>query len=122
MPVAECLLIISALAMSSSRLASIIRRWRKLKSQHVSAVCMQRQHNERVTGWPRAPRAAAANLPLEKRDAFLERVAAHLRIRLGTFTDADVAQAAETALRGLVHNPAASERFPLRHVALLPIS
>ena len=52
---------------------------------------------------------AARVLAPEKRDALLQRVAANLLIRCGraSFTDADVAFAAQAALRGLVHEPAA---------------
>ncbi len=50
--------------------------------------------------------ASAATLPQEKRDVFLQRVSAVLE-RIGRFDDADVADAAQAALQGLVHHSAA---------------
>jgi hypothetical protein len=50
---------------------------------------------------------AARVLPPEKRSVFLERVAAYLQIQCGRFGDHDVANAAQLALRGLLHQPAA---------------
>ena len=49
---------------------------------------------------------AARTLPVERRDTFLQRVGAMLRVR-GRFTDADVADVAKLALTGLVQEPAA---------------
>jgi hypothetical protein len=51
---------------------------------------------------------AAAPIPFEKRAIFLERVAGHLgRIGYQRVFDDDVAHAVATALKGLVHAPAA---------------
>jgi len=50
---------------------------------------------------------AARALPPEKRSDYLQRVAAHLQIRCGRYSDADVGFATQQALRGLVHEPAA---------------
>ena len=51
---------------------------------------------------------AARTLPVEKRDTFLQRIAAMLALRgRGHFGDSDVADVAQLALRGLVHEPAA---------------
>jgi hypothetical protein len=50
--------------------------------------------------------AAASNLPPERRDAFLRRVGAMLRVR-GVFDDHDVADVARLALTGLAHSSAA---------------
>jgi hypothetical protein len=51
---------------------------------------------------------AARVLPVEKRDTFLQRIAAMLAVRgRGRFTDADVADVAQLALTGLAHQPAA---------------
>jgi hypothetical protein len=41
--------------------------------------------------------AGAANLPPDKRAAYLERIAAHLQIRCGRFNDGDVANAVQSA-------------------------
>jgi hypothetical protein len=43
----------------------------------------------------------------EKRGAYLERVAAHLQIRLGRYSDNDVATAARMALNSLTQHAAA---------------
>ena len=48
---------------------------------------------------------AARSLPVEKRDIYLQRIAAMLAMR-GRFTDADVADVAKLAMAGLVHEPA----------------
>ena len=45
-------------------------------------------------------------VPVEKRDVYLQRIAAMLALR-GRFTDADVADVARLALTGLAHQPAA---------------
>jgi len=45
--------------------------------------------------------ALARDVPVEKRDVFLQRVAAHLQIRLGRYSDDDVAAAARMALTSL---------------------
>ena len=50
---------------------------------------------------------AAAALPVEKRSDYLQRVAAHLHIRCGRYTDSDVADAAQAALANLIHHSAA---------------
>jgi hypothetical protein len=51
---------------------------------------------------------AARLIPVEKRDVFLQRIAAMLALRgRGRFTDTDVADVAQLALAGLVHQPAA---------------
>jgi hypothetical protein len=49
---------------------------------------------------------AASGLPVEKRSAFLERVAARLQL-LGSFTDLDLDDAVRLALRGLIQESAA---------------
>ena len=49
---------------------------------------------------------AARTLAPEKRDTFLRRILAVLNLR-GRFTDDDVADAAQRALTGLAHQPAA---------------
>ena len=49
---------------------------------------------------------AAHALPVERRDTFLQRVGAMLRMR-HRFTDADVADVAKLALTGLAQQPAA---------------
>lgn len=54
----------------------------------------------------KAVMTAAAPLPVEKRSAFLERVAAQLKLR-SHWTDQDGDRAVQTALRGLIHEPAA---------------
>lgn len=52
--------------------------------------------------------AAAASLEPARRSQFLERLAAMLAYRgRGHFSDDDVADAAQRALTGLVHTPAA---------------
>lgn len=50
---------------------------------------------------------AAHALPLERRDTFLQRVGAMLRMR-HRFTDADVADVARLAVCGLIHQTADS--------------
>ena len=50
---------------------------------------------------------AAHALPVERRDIFLQRCGAMLRMR-GRFTDDDVRQVAELALCGLAHRTAES--------------
>jgi Mg-chelatase subunit ChlI len=51
---------------------------------------------------------AARTLSVEKRDVFLQRIAAMLALRgRGRFTDTDVADVAQLALAGLAHQPAA---------------
>ena len=55
---------------------------------------------------------AARTLPVEKRDLYLQRIAAMLTQRgRGHVTDADVTDVAKLALTGLAHQPAAA-----RHV------
>jgi hypothetical protein len=49
---------------------------------------------------------AAQTLPVERRDTFLQRVGAMLRMR-HRFTDADVTDVVQLALTGLAHQPAA---------------
>ena len=49
---------------------------------------------------------AAAALAPDRRDIFLQRVGAMLRMR-GRFTDADVSDVAQLAMTGLAHQPAA---------------
>jgi hypothetical protein len=50
--------------------------------------------------------AAARLLPLEKRDLFLQRIAAALTLRgCDRFNDADVAEVVQLALRGLIQQP-----------------
>jgi hypothetical protein len=49
---------------------------------------------------------AAGSLPVEKRLAFLERVAARLRLRGSHFTDADLGAAIQAALTGLIQSAA----------------
>ena len=50
---------------------------------------------------------AARVLPVEKRDIFLQRVAAMLALRgRGRFTDTDVADVAQLALAGLIQTAA----------------
>jgi hypothetical protein len=51
---------------------------------------------------------AAGALPVEKRSDYLQRVAADLTVRHGfRFTNADVSEAAQAALAGLMQHPAA---------------
>ena len=51
---------------------------------------------------------AARTVPVEKRDTFLQRIAAMLTQRgRGHFGDADVTDVAKLALTGLAHQPAA---------------
>ena len=51
---------------------------------------------------------AARTLPVEKRDLYLQRIAAMLAVRgRGHFADSDVAKVTALALRGLVHTDAA---------------
>jgi hypothetical protein len=50
----------------------------------------------------------AGLLPVEKRGDYLQRVAAHLQIRCGRFTDRDVSAACATALASLVQHPSAA--------------
>jgi len=49
---------------------------------------------------------AAGSVPVEKRSAFLERVAARLRLRGPHFTDADLGAAIRAALTGLIPSAA----------------
>ena len=49
---------------------------------------------------------AARTLPVERRDTFLQRVGAMLRMR-GRFSDGDVTDVVQLALTGLAHQPAA---------------
>jgi hypothetical protein len=50
----------------------------------------------------------AGTLPVEKRDLYLQRIAAMLTMRgRGRFNDADVADVVQLAMAGLVHQPAA---------------
>ena len=50
----------------------------------------------------------ARTLPVEKRDLYLQRIAAMLTVRgRGRFNDADVAEVTKLAIAGLVHQPAA---------------
>ena len=50
---------------------------------------------------------AARSVPVEKRDTFLQRIAAMLAVRgRGRFTDTDVADVAHLALAGLVQQSA----------------
>lgn len=52
---------------------------------------------------------AARSVPVEKRDIFLQRIAAMLAMRgRGRFTDTDVADVAQLALAGLVQQSADS--------------
>ena len=53
----------------------------------------------------RAVMDAAANVAVEKRDLFLQRVGAALKL-CGRCTDGDVSAAVTMALQGLVHEPA----------------
>jgi hypothetical protein len=51
---------------------------------------------------------AAGPLPVDKRSAFLERVAAHLgRLGYSRVKDSDVESAVRKSLKGLLHAPAA---------------
>jgi hypothetical protein len=50
--------------------------------------------------------AAAAQVPHEKRDMFLQRIAAILKLR-GRFGDDDVGDAVKRALVGMIHENAA---------------
>ena len=52
-------------------------------------------------GQLRAVWAAADHVPVEKRGVFLERIVARLQLQRG-FTDADLAEAARSALTGLI--------------------
>lgn len=55
---------------------------------------------------------AARTLPVEKRDLYLQRIAAMLTQRgRGHVADADVTDVAKLALTGLVHQPAAARHF-----------
>ncbi|MGA7331657.1 MAG: hypothetical protein WBW11_04905 [Pseudolabrys sp.] len=55
---------------------------------------------------------AARTLPVEKRDLYLQRIAAMLTQRgRGHVTDADVTDVAKLALTGLAHQPAAARHF-----------
>ena len=48
---------------------------------------------------------AARSIPVEKRDTFLQRIAAMLALRgRGRFTDTDVADVAQLALSGLIQS------------------
>jgi hypothetical protein len=49
---------------------------------------------------------AAKTLPVERRDTFLQRCGAMLKLR-GRFTDGDVSDVAKLAMAGLVHTDAA---------------
>jgi hypothetical protein len=49
---------------------------------------------------------AAADLPVEKRSVFLDRVAAQLQRRGRRFTAADLEKAVRVALTGLIHSVA----------------
>lgn len=51
--------------------------------------------------------AAARTLPVEKRDIFLQRIAAMLTMR-GRFSDADVADVARLAMAGLMQRSTAA--------------
>ncbi|MGC2714814.1 MAG: hypothetical protein WA366_15665 [Pseudolabrys sp.] len=51
---------------------------------------------------------AARSVPVEKRDLFLQRIGAMLRMRgRGRFSDADVRDVATLAMAGLIHTDAA---------------
>jgi hypothetical protein len=50
--------------------------------------------------------AAAGSIPVEKRSVFLERIAARLRLRGPRFTDADLSNAIQAALTGLIQSAA----------------
>ena len=51
---------------------------------------------------------AAATVPVEKRDLYLQRIAAMLTMRgRGHFNDSDVVEIARLASTGLAHQPAA---------------
>jgi hypothetical protein len=52
--------------------------------------------------------AGASDLPADKRAAYLERVAAHLQIRCGRFTDLDVEKAVTLARNGLAQKASAA--------------
>ena len=55
---------------------------------------------------------AARTLPVEKRDLYLQRIAAMLtQCGRGHVTDADVTDVAKLALTGLAHQPAAARHF-----------
>ena len=56
---------------------------------------------------------AGAKLEPERRDIFLRRVGAMLRVR-GRFTDTDVADVARLAMAGLIHTDAARDGSRLR--------
>jgi hypothetical protein len=49
---------------------------------------------------------AARGLPVEKRDLFLTRIAAKLKLRGANLTDADFERAVQLALTGLIHSAA----------------
>ena len=51
---------------------------------------------------------AARQLPIEKRDVYLQRIAAMLVLRGRRFNDADVADVAQLAMAGLIHQSADS--------------
>jgi hypothetical protein len=57
-------------------------------------------------GATRVDNMSRADFPVEKRSAFLERVAARLQM-LGSFTDRDFDDAVRLALRGLIQESAA---------------
>ena len=57
---------------------------------------------------------AARSIPVEKRDTFLQRIAAMLALRgRGRFTDTDVADVAQLAMAGLVQTPTAQPDAPV---------
>ena len=63
----------------------------------------------------RAIWAAAAGLPIEKRDIFLVRFVAQLQFRGSHFTTADLDDAVRLALKGLIqkiHSLMAARRLP----------
>jgi hypothetical protein len=58
---------------------------------------------------------AARSVPVEKRDVYLQRIAAMLAMRgRGRFTDTDVADVAQLALARLIQGPPIARRDPRR--------
>lgn len=73
------------------------RRWRAYSGTMIAL-------NDRQL---KAVMVAASSLPLEKRELFLERLAARWELHGRRFSDADLDRAVQLALQGLIQNSAA---------------
>jgi hypothetical protein len=83
--------------------------WQKPGARHGFARASPARHYAGMIGLTDTQaRDCARTLPVEKRDLYLQRIAAMLALRgRGHFGDSDVADVTALALRGLVHTDAA---------------